>query len=143
MQRKRRRRRLAPHAGFPATWRGQMVSTKQQTNNVAHWSRFAAIVGAEHAIADAERQRPFLHEWRDLYTGRAALIVCPATTPEVAAVVSAASEMSIGIVPQGGNTGLVGGQIPSPTGTEIVLSLSRLNRVREVDPAGVYMIVES
>jgi FAD/FMN-containing dehydrogenase len=120
-----------------------MVTAKQQAGRTAHWDRFAGIVGAEHVIADAERQQPFLHEWRDLYTGRAALVVCPATTAEVAAVVSSANDSGIAIVPQGGNTGLVGGQIPSQTGNEIVLSLSRLKRVREVDPAGTYMIAEA
>jgi len=105
--------------------------------------RFSDIVGAEHAISDPERQRPYLHEWRDLYAGRAALVVCPASTQEVARVLAVAHELGIGVVPQGGNTGLVGGQIPSPAGTEIVLSLGRLQRVREVDPAATSMIIEA
>ena len=105
--------------------------------------RFSDIVGAEHAISAPELQHPYLHEWRDLYTGRAMLVVRPGSTHEVARVLAVAHELDIGVVPQGGNTGLVGGQIPSPAGTEIVLSLARLRRVREVDPAGTSMIVEA
>ena len=67
----------------------------------------------------------------------------PASTREVAQILAVANEAGIGIVPQGGNTGLVGGQIPSASGNEVVLSLSRLNRVREMEPAGTAMIVEA
>jgi FAD/FMN-containing dehydrogenase len=105
--------------------------------------RFCEIVGPEHAIADPELQLPYLREWRDLYTGRAALVLRPASTEEVAKILGTANAASVGIVPQGGNTGLVGGQIPSESGTQIVLSLSRLMRVRAIDAAGNAMIVEA
>ena len=84
-----------------------------------------------------------MREWRDLYVGRAALVVRPGSARDVAQILAIANEAGIGIVPQGGNTGLVGGQIPSASGNEVVLSLSRLNRVREVDTAGTSMIVEA
>lgn len=103
----------------------------------------AAIVGPAHAIADPDQQQPYLHELRGLYRGAAALVLRPASTREVADIVSIANDSGIGIVPQGGNTGLVGGQTPSPDGTEVVLSLERLNRVRNVDAAGGTMIVEA
>ncbi len=103
--------------------------------------RLAEIVGPEHAIRDPDRQLPYLREWRDRYVGRAALVLRPGSTAEVARILAVASEADIGIVPQGGNTGLVGGQIPSPAGTEIVLSVSRLNRVRAIDETA--MVVEA
>jgi FAD/FMN-containing dehydrogenase len=105
--------------------------------------RFCEIVGPEYAISDAEQQLPYLREWRDLYAGRAALVVRPGSTKEVAQILATANEAGIGIVPQGGNTGLVGGQIPSPTGTEVVLSLGRMTRVRGIDAAGNAMIIEA
>jgi len=101
------------------------------------------IVGAAHAIADRDQQLAYLHELRGLYHGAAALVLRPGSTREVADIVSIANDAGIGIVPQGGNTGLVGGQIPSTDGNEVVLSLARLNHVRAVDAAGGTMIVES
>ena len=104
---------------------------------------FTEIVGPEHAIAEPDRQLPYLREWRDLYAGQAALVLRPGSTEEVSRILAAASDAGIGIVPQGGNTGLVGGQIPSSSGTEVVLSLSRMNQVRSVDAAGTAMVVEA
>ena len=105
--------------------------------------RFCEIVGPEHAITDPDLQLPYLREWRDLYAGRAALVLRPASTDEVAQILGTANEAGVGVVPQGGNTGLVGGQIPSTSGAEVVLSLSRLTKVRSVDAAGNAMIVEA
>jgi FAD/FMN-containing dehydrogenase len=105
--------------------------------------RLTDIVGPEHAIADPDLQLPYLREWRDRYEGKAALVVRPGSTKEVALILATASEAGIGIVPQAGKTGLVGGQIPSLSGTEVVLSVARLKRVREVDGAGTAMIVEA
>ncbi len=103
----------------------------------------AEIVGPAHAIADSERQLPYLRELRGLYAGSAALVLRPGSTREVAQILAVAHEAGIGIVPQGGNTGLVGGQTPSPDGRQVVLALSRLTSVREVDAAGGTMIVEA
>jgi FAD/FMN-containing dehydrogenase len=105
--------------------------------------RFCEIVGREHAIADPDLQLPYLREWRDLYAGRAPLVLRPGCTKEVAEILKVANQAGVGIVPQGGNTGLVGGQIPSESGAEIVLSLSRLTKVRAVDAAGNAMVVEA
>ena len=105
--------------------------------------RFCEIVGREHALADPDLQLPYLREWRDLYAGRAALVLRPSSTEQVAKILGTANEAGVGVVPQGGNTGLVGGQIPSTSGAEIVLSLSRLTKVRAVDAAGNAMIVEA
>lgn len=104
---------------------------------------FAAIVGPANAIADAAAARPFLIENRGLYTGRSPLVLRPGSTAEVAAILRLASQSGTAIVPQGGNTGLVGGQIPDSSGREIVLSLSRLAAVRAVNAAGNTMTAEA
>jgi FAD/FMN-containing dehydrogenase len=106
-------------------------------------ARFAGIVGHEHALTDARDQQPYLTEWRDLYVGRTPLVLRPGSLGEVARIMSLANEAQVAIVPQGGNTGLVGGQIPSESGTEIVLSLARMKRIRAIDPAGASMTVEA
>jgi FAD/FMN-containing dehydrogenase len=103
--------------------------------------RLAAIVGREHALVDADQQLPYLREWRDLYHGRAGVVLRPASTAEVAEIMALANAHAIPVVPQAGNTGLVGGQIPF--NGEILLSVARLNRVRELDAAGYSMTVEA
>jgi FAD/FMN-containing dehydrogenase len=105
--------------------------------------RMADIVGDAHALRDPDQQLPYLRELRGRYDGATALVLRPATTTQVADILSIANDAGIAIVPQGGNTGLVGGQIPSTNGTEVVLSLSRLNAVRSVDAAGGTMVVEA
>lgn len=106
-------------------------------------ARFAEIVGADHAITDAAEQAPFLREWRDLYVGRSPLILKPASTEEVSRLLALANAEGVGVVAQGGNTGLVGGQIPSEAGTEVVLSLARMKRIRSIDADGGTMTVEA
>ncbi|MEZ5775881.1 MAG: FAD-binding oxidoreductase [Hyphomicrobiaceae bacterium] len=105
--------------------------------------RFAAITGERYAIREAGAQSAYLREWRDLFTGQTPLVLRPGSTAEVSAILALAAETGTAIVPQGGNTGLVGGQIPSKAGEEIVLSLSRLDRVRALDPAGDTITVEA
>ncbi len=96
-------------------------------------ARFAAIVGERHMLTDEADMAPFLREWRDRYVGRAAAVLRPGSEEEVAALLKVAHEADVAIVPQGGNTGLVGGQIPFETGAEVVLSLGRMNRILDVD----------
>ena len=105
--------------------------------------RFSAIVGARYALRDADAIAPYLTERREKFSGRTGLVLRPGTVAEVAAIVKLANETRTSIVPQGGNTGLVGGQVPSPAGDEIVVSLARLARVRAVDGASNTMTVES
>jgi FAD/FMN-containing dehydrogenase len=105
--------------------------------------RFAGIVGAAHTLTCTEDQAGYLREWRDLYVGKALAVLRPGSTDEVSRILALANEHGVGVVPQGGNTGLVGGQIPSTHGDEIVLSLSRLKKVRAVDADGGTMIVEA
>jgi FAD/FMN-containing dehydrogenase len=104
-------------------------------------ARFAAIVGPQHTLTDPDQQLPYLREWRDMYRGRASAVVRPGSTEEVSKVLALANEHRIPVVPQAGNTGLVGAQIP--IGGEIVLSVGRLKRVRVVDPQGFTMMVEA
>ena len=94
-------------------------------------------------LADPDLMAGYLSEPRGLYHGRALAVVRPGSTAEVAAVVKACAAARVPIVPQGGNTGLVGGQTPDGGGAAIVLSLRRMNRVREIDPLTDTMIVEA
>ncbi|WP_293801638.1 FAD-binding oxidoreductase [uncultured Bosea sp.] len=105
--------------------------------------RMAGIVGAKNIITDADAMVPYLKEWRDLFRGKAQGIVRPGSTAEVAELVKLAAETGTVLVPQGGNTGLVGGQIPISEGKEVILSLQRLDKIRAVDTDGDTMIVEA
>jgi len=104
-------------------------------------TRFVAIVGEKYAITDPQMQQPFLVEMRDLFRGVTPVILRPGSVAEVAAIVRLANETKTAIVPQGGNTGLVGGQVPHHN--EVVLSLTRLDKIREVDPVSNTMTVEA
>jgi FAD/FMN-containing dehydrogenase len=95
--------------------------------------RFAAIVGERHALRAEAEIEPYVTERRGLYPGRSALVLRPGSVEEVSRIMRLATETRTPVVPQGGNTGLVGAQVPDRSGREIVLSLSRLNRIREVD----------
>ena len=102
-----------------------------------------AIVGARHALTDASLFAGALVEPRGLYRGKALAFVRPGSTEEVARVAAFCNNARIGIVPQGGNTGLVGGQTPDGSGDQIILSTQRLNAIREVDPHAEAMICEA
>ena len=82
-------------------------------------------------------------DWRKRAHGRALAVVRPGSTAEVAAVVRACAEAGVCLVPQGGNTGLVVGSVPDDSGTQVVLSLTRMNRVRALDPANLTITVEA
>ena len=82
-------------------------------------------------------------DWRKRHRGRALAVVRPGSTLEVAAVVKACAAAGTPIVPQGGNTGLVVGGVPDDTGTQIVLSMTRMNAVRAIDPANLTITVEA
>src|SRR5258707_453048 len=105
--------------------------------------KLRTIVGERGLITDAQGQHPYLTDWRDNYLGTALAVVRPATTEEVAAVVKLCAAEKVAIVPQGGNTGMVGGGTPHENGHEIVLSLNRMNRIVEIDEIGYSMTVEA
>jgi len=103
--------------------------------------RFANIVGEKNTVRGGEME-PFLREQRDLYRGKAAMVLKPANTEEVAKILALADKTKTMIVPQGGNTGLVGGQTPFDKNA-IVVSTARMNKIREVDAGANTMTVES
>ncbi|WMW79035.1 FAD-binding oxidoreductase [Undibacterium cyanobacteriorum] len=102
-----------------------------------------SIVGANGVITDPSLQESFLREWRRRKVGRALAVICPSNTEEVSSIVRLCHENHISIVPQGGNTGLVYGGIPDESGNAIVLSLRKLNRIREIDPQNNAITVEA
>jgi D-lactate dehydrogenase (cytochrome) len=104
-------------------------------------ARFAKIVGERNALTDPNDIAPYLIEDRDLYPGRSPLVLRPGSTGEVAAIAKLANETKTAIVPQGGNTGLVGGQ--TAMNGEVVVSLRRLDKIREVDPQSNTMTCEA
>lgn len=93
----------------------------------------AAVIGAQHVLTDAQDIAPCLTDQRRRYAGAACAVLCPASTEEVAALVRLAMEHHVALVPQGGNTGLVGGATPDASGRAAVLSLRRLDRIRALD----------
>jgi FAD/FMN-containing dehydrogenase len=105
--------------------------------------RLKAIVGPGGFVDDPADIAPYLHEWRNRYAGRTPLVLRPDSAEQVAALVRVCAEQEVAIVPQGGNTGLVGGQIPRAEGHDILLSLGRMNRVRSVDPVNNTITVEA
>jgi FAD/FMN-containing dehydrogenase len=104
-------------------------------------ARFAAIAGEKYAITEPRAQAPYVVEMRDLYRGRTPMVLRPGSVAEVAQILKLANDTATPIVPQGGNTGLVGGQIAFDN--EIVLSLTRLDRIREVDPTSNTLTCEA
>jgi FAD/FMN-containing dehydrogenase len=105
--------------------------------------RLAAVVGEKHAIRDAVQMDGYMREWRQIWHGRSPLVLRPASTDEVSRILSIANETGTAIVPQAGNTGLCGGQIPTEEGHEVVLSLDRMTRILDVDPADNTITVEA
>ncbi|MEQ1890897.1 MAG: FAD-binding oxidoreductase, partial [Alphaproteobacteria bacterium] len=105
--------------------------------------RLRAIVGPAGYIDQPADMEPYLRENRGLYHGETALIVRPVSTAQTAAIVTVCAESGTAIVPQGGNTGLVGGQIPFPGDNAILLNLSRMNRIQNIDLLNDTMTVEA
>jgi D-lactate dehydrogenase (cytochrome) len=104
-------------------------------------ARFARIVGDKFAITDPDAQAPYVTEQRDMWKCTSPLVLRPGSVKEVSEIVALANETSTPIVPQGGNTGLVGGGVPHHN--EIVMSLNRLDKIREVDPVSNTITVEA
>lgn len=104
---------------------------------------FANILGPKGCITDASDIDPWVHDWRGRYHGAAAAILTPATTAEVAATVSLAASMRVPLVPQGGNTSMVGGATPPPDGSALILSLRRMNMIRSLSAADNLAVCEA
>jgi len=103
----------------------------------------ADLLGADQVLTSAADMSAYLADWRGRYRGAATCVVRPASTAAVAAVVRACAEAAMPIVPQGGNTGLCGAATPAGDGHAVVVSLTRLNRVRQIDTANNTMTVEA
>jgi FAD/FMN-containing dehydrogenase len=102
----------------------------------------AAIVG-ERALVTGAGMAAHLTDWRGRYSGRARCVVKPGSTSEVAAVVALCARERVPMVPQGGNTGLCGGATPHAAGEEVVINLSRMNRIRAIDAANNTLTAEA
>lgn len=102
-----------------------------------------SIVGPNGWETDANALEPHLTEWRSAVRGRTPIMVSPKTTDEVAAVVKACAAAGVAIVPQGGNTGMCAGAVPDDSGEQVLLNLSRLNRIRSIDADNFSMLVEA
>jgi len=111
--------------------------------NDALRARFVDIVGARNAAVTDDDAAPHLREWRGRWTGRAAAVLRPGATAEVARILELANRTGTAIVPQGGNTGLVGGQIPDGSGDAVIVSTARLDRIREIDTQADAITVEA
>jgi FAD/FMN-containing dehydrogenase len=101
-----------------------------------------AAVGEAHVLQGGDLSA-YERDWRKRWHGRAFAVVRPGSTAEVAAVLQACARHGVAVVPQGGNTGLVGGSVPDDSGTQVLLNLGRLNRVRAIDTANLTMTVEA
>ena len=104
-------------------------------------AQFRKIVGDKYAVTDAAEIAPYLTEERDLFHGRSPLVLRPGSTAEVSAICKLANEHRVALVPQGGNTGLVGGQ--TPHNGEVVVSMRRLDKIRDIDTASNTMTCEA
>ncbi|BBC99613.1 hypothetical protein YGS_C1P0869 [Sphingobium sp. YG1] len=96
--------------------------------------RFVALLGPKGVVTDPDDIAPWVSDWRGRYHGAAVAIVAPASTQEVAATVALAAELGVPLVPQGGNTSMVGGATPPADGSALILSLRRMNRIRSLSP---------
>ncbi|WP_203069746.1 FAD-binding oxidoreductase [Falsiroseomonas ponticola] len=105
--------------------------------------RLHALLGPRGLLTDPADIAPHLCDWRALYQGRALAVARPADTAEVAAVVKLAQETGTPITVQGGNTSMVGGAVPDESGRHLILSLARLNRIRDCDPVDMTMTAEA
>ncbi|HLQ85850.1 MAG TPA: FAD-binding oxidoreductase, partial [Salinisphaeraceae bacterium] len=102
-----------------------------------------AVVGAGGWLTDEEALAPYVHDWPGFFTGRTPMVLRPATTEQVSAIMRLCAEAGVAIVPQGGNTGYMGGATPDESGRQVIVSLARMNRVREVDAANYTLTVEA
>lgn len=106
-------------------------------------SRMVAVVGDKNAIRDSAEMAGYMREWRDIYVGKSPLVLRPSSTEQVSRILSIAHETQTAIVPQSGNTGLAGGQIPHETGHEVLLSLDRMTKIIAIAPDENTMTVEA
>ena len=102
-----------------------------------------AALGEKAVVTDADDIAPWLNDWRGRYRGVAPAILAPDTTEGVQSIVAKACALGVALVPQGGNTSMVGGATPPPDGSALILSTRRLNRIRSIDPAARLAVAEA
>lgn len=117
-----------------------MTDTPKQNLSDDLIAKFTDIVGANYATSDQSVIAPHLVELRGLYHGASPLLLKPNSTEQVSDILKLANDNTLTVVPQGGNTGLVGGQVPNG---DIIISLSRMNKIREVDVLGSVMVLDA
>ena len=105
--------------------------------------RLKAVVGEGSWRDGTEDLAPYLDDQRGLFRGKTPLVLFPRTTTEVSHILAVCNETETAVVPQGGNTGLVGGSVPFETGDEIVVTLSRMNRIRALSSDNNTVTVEA
>ncbi|WP_271299535.1 FAD-binding oxidoreductase [Sphingomonas sp. CV7422] len=103
----------------------------------------AATLGPKGIVTDAERIAPWLVDWRRRFHGAAPALLAPASTAEVSAVVTAAAAHGVPLVPQGGNSSMVGGATPPADGSALILSLRRMTAIRRLDAAANLTVAEA
>lgn len=106
-------------------------------------SAIRSIVGDRGILTDPGDTAPYAEDWRRLYKGSTQAVIRPATTQELAAVVKLCAEAGVPLVPQGGNTSMVGGAVPSDDNTQLVISTARLNHIRDLDTADMTLTIEA
>ena len=106
-------------------------------------AQFTTLLGEKRVVTDADDIAPWLSDWRGRYHGAAAAILQPETTRQVAAAVQLAANLSVPLVPQGGNTSMVGGATPPPDGSALVLSLRRMSHIRSLSPQDNLAVCEA
>lgn len=111
------------------------------TTDLVHDLRTA--LGESAVLSDPADMAAYVTDWTGSFTGTALAVVRPASTADVATAVRLCAEAGVGVVPQGGNTGLVGGGVPDSGGDQVVLSLGRMRRIREIDPVADTLTVEA
>jgi FAD/FMN-containing dehydrogenase len=109
----------------------------------SHRNFFEKLIGSAYCLAEAADIEKFCQEPRDKFHGQTWLVLRPANTQEISKIMQYAYEHDLPVVPQGGNTGLVGGQIPDQSGRQIVLSCERLSKIRSIDPNSNVAVVEA
>ncbi len=105
--------------------------------------QLSALLGPRGLLTEAADLEPYLADWRALYRGRTPCVIRPGSTAELAEAVKLCAAAGVPMVPQGGNTSMVGGATPDESGAQVVVSMARMNRVREIDPLDMTMTAEA
>ncbi|MCB1741419.1 MAG: FAD-binding oxidoreductase, partial [Gammaproteobacteria bacterium] len=106
-------------------------------------ARLRSLLGAAGYLDDAQAMARYTHDERGLFSGRTAAVLRPDSTESLAEAMRLCHAAGVAIVPQGGNTGYCGGSVPDTSGDQVLVSLSRMNRVRHIDPLNYTMVVEA